>query len=78
MRVWWIGWLIVWKVHTLALALFLPRQKIHHFADFGYSHSPAMRCPQDDESHSSGRCYCERKHNFDLDAYSCAPRWFKG
>ncbi|KAF8544835.1 nucleotide-diphospho-sugar transferase [Trichophaea hybrida] len=63
-------------VHSLALALFLPRTKIHHFSDFGYNHNPAARCPQDDESHLSGRCYCERSRNFDLSSYSCAPRWF--
>ncbi|KAI5814179.1 nucleotide-diphospho-sugar transferase, partial [Pyronema omphalodes] len=64
-------------VHSLAVSLFLPRSKVHHFSDFGYSHSPASRCPQDDESHVSGRCYCDRKVNFDLDSYSCTPRWFK-
>ncbi|KAI5792277.1 nucleotide-diphospho-sugar transferase [Pyronema domesticum] len=64
-------------VHSLAVSLFLPRSKVHHFSDFGYSHSPAARCPQDDESHTSGRCYCDRNTNFDLDSYSCTPRWFQ-
>ncbi|KAI5779249.1 nucleotide-diphospho-sugar transferase [Geopyxis carbonaria] len=64
-------------VHSIALSLFLPRSKIHHFSDFGYNHAPAARCPQDEESHHSGRCYCDRSVNFDLDNYSCTPRWFE-
>lgn len=63
-------------VHSLALALMLPRNKIHHFADIGYNHAPASRCPQDDASHVSGRCYCDRSRNYDNDNYSCGPRWF--
>lgn len=64
-------------VHSIALSLFLHKDRIHHFADLGYNHAPAARCPQDDDSHTSGRCYCDRSMNFDLDGYSCTPRWFK-
>lgn len=64
-------------VHTLALSLFLPKDKIHHFADIGYKHTHAARCPQDDASHDQGRCVCDREDNYDTDSHSCAPRWFK-
>ncbi|KAL7270936.1 mannosyltransferase [Rhizina undulata] len=64
-------------VHSIALSLFLPKDKIHHFADIGYNHAPAARCPQDEESHSSGRCFCNRQTSFDTDSYSCLPRWWK-
>ncbi|KAH8152660.1 uncharacterized protein LAJ45_03501 [Morchella importuna] len=63
-------------VHSLGVGLFAPKDKIHHFADFGYSHPPCSRCPQDDESHKSGRCYCNRAVNFDTNSYSCMPRWW--
>lgn len=63
-------------VHSLGVGLFLPKDKVHHFADIGYSHPPASRCPQDDKSHTSGRCFCNRSNNFDTNGYSCMPRWW--
>ena len=51
-------------VHSIAAAFFLPRSQIHFFSDIGYRHSPYIRCPQDEESHLSGRCSCERANNF--------------
>ncbi|PWW80083.1 Glycosyltransferase Family 15 protein [Tuber magnatum] len=64
-------------VHSIGVGLFAPKDSIHHFADFGYSHAPCSRCPQDDESHATGRCMCNRGQNFDTDGYSCLPRWWK-
>ncbi|KAK9245005.1 nucleotide-diphospho-sugar transferase [Lipomyces tetrasporus] len=63
-------------IHSLAVGLFLPKTKIHHFGDIGYRHPPYSRCPQDVESHQSGRCFCSRKDHFDDDGYSCLPRWW--
>ncbi|KAK9470829.1 nucleotide-diphospho-sugar transferase [Dipodascopsis tothii] len=63
-------------VHSLAAGLFLPKSAIHHFGDIGYRHPPYARCPQDEESHQSGRCYCARDAHFDDDGYSCLPRWW--
>ncbi|KAK9479139.1 nucleotide-diphospho-sugar transferase [Lipomyces japonicus] len=64
-------------VHSIAAALFLPKDRIHHFADIGYKHSPWLRCPTDDESYYSGRCLCNRDESFDEHVFSCLPRWFK-
>ncbi|KAK9478752.1 nucleotide-diphospho-sugar transferase [Lipomyces japonicus] len=64
-------------IHSLAAGLFLPKDKIHHFGDIGYRHLPYSRCPQDEKSHVSGRCYCSRQDHFDDDGYSCLPRWWK-
>ncbi|KAK2759558.1 hypothetical protein FQN54_003037 [Arachnomyces sp. PD_36] len=33
------------SIHSLAAALFLKPQEIHHFEDFGYSHEPFWTCP---------------------------------
>lgn len=51
-------------VHSIAAAFFLPKDEIHFFGDIGYRHSPYIRCPQDEASHLSGRCSCERGNNF--------------
>jgi len=32
-------------VHSLAVHLLLPPEKLHHFADFGYLHEPFYQCP---------------------------------
>ena len=32
-------------VHSLAAALFLSPEEIHHFSDFGYAHPPFQYCP---------------------------------
>lgn len=45
-------------VHTLAVSLFLPKDKIHFFDQIGYTHEPHSHCPQDLEF-SNGRCSCE-------------------
>ncbi|KAK9464526.1 nucleotide-diphospho-sugar transferase [Lipomyces arxii] len=64
-------------IHSLAAGLFLPKSKIHHFGDIGYRHAPYSRCPQDIDSHMTGRCLCNRAEHFDDDGYSCLPRWWK-
>jgi alpha 1,2-mannosyltransferase len=53
-------------VHSIAAAFFLPRSQVHFFHDIGYRHSPYIRCPQDEASHLSGRCSCERTNNFGI------------
>ncbi|KAJ6260147.1 LOW QUALITY PROTEIN: hypothetical protein Dda_4370 [Drechslerella dactyloides] len=58
-------------VHSIAAALFLGTQEIHHFADMG--------CPQPQEFHRHAKCVCpfELKDSFDLNDWSCQPRWWK-
>ncbi|BFZ60559.1 mannosyltransferase [Saitoella coloradoensis] len=65
-------------VHSLAVSLFLPKDKVHHFSDISYRHAPYTRCPQDEESYANGRCVCPipKTQNFDTDGYSCLPRWW--
>jgi hypothetical protein len=62
-------------IYYLRLSRLANRQLLM-FSVPGYNHAPASRCPQDDASHLSGRCYCNRGRNYDNDNYSCGPRWF--
>ncbi|KAF3942496.1 hypothetical protein ABW19_dt0205891 [Dactylella cylindrospora] len=66
-------------IHSMAAALFLGTQEVHHFADMGYKHNPFGRCPQPDEFHKYGKCMCPfpREDSFDLAEWSCQPRWWK-
>ncbi|VVT53955.1 uncharacterized protein SAPINGB_P003834 [Magnusiomyces paraingens] len=65
-------------VHTIALTMMLNRSEIHHFADIGYKHPPYYRCPHDEASYSSGRCYCDENpaSNIDFQPFSCLPKWW--
>ncbi|EPS39097.1 hypothetical protein H072_7120 [Dactylellina haptotyla CBS 200.50] len=66
-------------VHSIAAALFLGTEQVHHFADMGYMHVPWSRCPQPDSFHKYAKCVCpfEPKDSFDLNGWSCQPRWWK-
>lgn len=66
-------------VHTIALSMMLNRSQIHHFSDIGYRHEPYYRCPHDDASYASGRCFCNGMkpgENVDFDPISCLPKWY--
>ncbi|RKP12470.1 putative mannosyltransferase [Piptocephalis cylindrospora] len=60
-------------VHSIAAALFLPRDKIHFFNEIGYTHSPFTHCPVSEELQR--KCHCNPKDNFDDHGYSCTKRW---
>ncbi|GAA5839356.1 hypothetical protein JCM5353_000380 [Sporobolomyces roseus] len=63
-------------VHSIAAALFLRPQEIHHFEDIGYFHAPFSNCPAD----ASDRCACNPNDGNNFAAhrkhwYSCTPQW---
>ena len=66
-------------VHSIAAALFLPKEQIHFWDDIGYMHAPYQRCPQDSGDLDSARCVCpfEKDQSFDFDGYSCQKQWWK-
>lgn len=66
-------------VHSIGVVMMLNKSQIHHFSDVGYKHPPYYRCPHDDESYTSGRCYCDSesvKDNVDFQPFSCLPKWW--
>lgn len=66
-------------VHTIGAVMMLNKSQIHHFSDIGYKHMPYYRCPHDEESYTSGRCYCDDekpKENIDFIMFSCLPKWW--
>jgi len=62
-------------VHSLGVALFAEKSKIHFFSDIGYEHNPYVHCPADDKVWLEGRCSCDQRKNFDYDGYSCMKQW---
>ena len=62
-------------VHSLAAAIMLDVDEIHHFGDVGYRHNPYTRCPPEDKYHANGQCSCNPEDNFDTNGYSCFHQW---
>lgn len=49
-------------VHSIAVALLLPRSQLHFFGEIGYFHAPYQHCPLwDDYPKLSGRCGCKMR-----------------
>ncbi|ODV61490.1 glycosyltransferase family 15 protein [Ascoidea rubescens DSM 1968] len=63
-------------VHSIAAALFLPRDKIHFFGDLGYYHVPFHNCPADKDIRDQNRCLCNPKDDFTWKGYSCVGKYF--
>jgi len=61
-------------VHTMAVSLFLPKDKIHFFDQIGYTHEPHTHCPQDLDF-LLGSCKCHIGLSIDWRDWSCYPRW---
>lgn len=53
-------------VHSIAVAMFLPKEKIHFFENIGYFHAPFQNCPSTPELRLNKNCSCEAKSSFHL------------
>lgn len=51
-------------VHSLAAALFLPRDQLHFFAPIGYEHNPHNHCPTKSSGFEENHCQCGPEHSF--------------
>ena len=51
-------------VHSIAVALFVPRDKIHFFSEMGYEHNPYTHCPKSNEAWARGKCTCDQRKSF--------------
>jgi alpha 1,2-mannosyltransferase len=51
-------------VHSIAAALFLPKDKIHFFNEIGYEHAPYTHCPRGEDKWKDGRCSCDQATSF--------------
>ncbi|KAH8113500.1 glycosyl transferase [Phellopilus nigrolimitatus] len=52
-------------VHSIAAALFLPRDQLHYFRDIGYTHKPFSNCP-DSPMNQQRRCGCNPPEGFQI------------
>lgn len=63
-------------VHSIAAALFLSRDQIHHFDSMGYYHPPFHQCPIDDDVRLSHKCDCNPNNDFTWKGYSCTTKFY--
>jgi alpha 1,2-mannosyltransferase len=62
-------------IHSIAAALFLPRDRIHFFGDIGYFHNPFHNCPFDKETRLKKNCVCDVSKDFTWKDYSCTEEF---
>lgn len=63
-------------VHTLAVSLMLPANRIHFVANTGYYHKPNRDCPPNDELRDALHCQCNPRNDFTWHKYSCVHKFF--
>ncbi|EHN02879.1 Kre2p [Saccharomyces cerevisiae x Saccharomyces kudriavzevii VIN7] len=64
-------------VHSIAAALFLPKDKIHYFSDIGYHHPPYDNCPLDKDVYDQNNCECDQGNDFTFQSYSCGKQYYE-
>lgn len=65
-------------VHSIAAAILLDKEEIHHFEDIGYNHVPFYTFPDAQQIRNYKRCVVPPDaKNMDVEISSCLPRWWK-
>ncbi|KAH9005165.1 glycosyltransferase family 15 protein [Lactarius hatsudake] len=62
------------SILSIALSLFLHKEKLVFQDGIGYRHGDIQYCPQGD-AYKTRRCACDPKKNFDFDQRSCLGKW---
>lgn len=62
-------------IHSIAVSLFLPMEKVHFFNDIGYFHAPFHNCPVDSEVRLAKKCICDPSQDFTWKGYSCTTKF---
>ncbi|KAK6200469.1 glycolipid 2-alpha-mannosyltransferase [Scheffersomyces amazonensis] len=63
-------------VHSIAVSLFLPKEKIHYFHDVGYNHGVYHQCPLNTQFRYDHKCLCNPDNDFTFRGYSCGKQYY--
>lgn len=63
-------------VHSIAVSLFLPSEKIKHFPNIGYFHNPNQGCPRNKEIRESLNCNCNPDDDWTFHEFSCTNKFY--
>ena len=61
-------------VHSIGVALLMPREQIHFFEDIGYYHGPFWNCPSGDLN-SKLQCKCQPSMAFNAHGSGCSQKF---
>lgn len=64
-------------VHSLAAAILLHPNQLHHFADIGYYHAPLLHCPANEKTVQRLRCVCKPEEGFNYPQNDCIVPWIQ-
>ncbi|ODV62338.1 glycosyltransferase family 15 protein [Ascoidea rubescens DSM 1968] len=64
-------------IHSMAVSIFLNKDKLHYFDNFGYYHPPNGQCPRSFEERLKRRCDCDGKRDYNWSQISCIPLYFE-
>lgn len=64
-------------IHSIAVALFLSKDKIHYFLDVGYNHGVYTQCPLNDAFRYEHKCDCKPDSDFTFRGYSCGKKYYE-
>lgn len=63
-------------VHTLAVTIMAPAERIHFVANTGYYHKPNQDCPPDKALRDALHCQCSPQADFTWHKWSCVHKFF--
>ncbi|KAL6941595.1 alpha 1,2-mannosyltransferase 2.4.1 [Hanseniaspora osmophila] len=64
-------------VHSIAVALFLPKTSVKFFDTISYFHPPYIACPRDINVWQQYNCDCNPEDDFTFEDYSCGKEYYK-
>ncbi len=65
-------------VHSIAASIFLKRDEVHYFTDFGYYHPPMFTCPRDPAIKLENNCLCDSANkDIAFTDFSCVPKYYE-
>lgn len=64
-------------VHSIAIALFEDKNKIHYFKEIGYTHGVYSMCPIEDSIYDEYNCFCDKHRDFTFEGYSCGNKYYE-
>ena len=64
-------------IHSIAVSLFLSKDKIKHFPHTGYFHEPNQGCPASKKIREKLHCNCNPRKDWTFHYYSCTDKYYQ-
>lgn len=64
-------------IHSIAVALFMDKSKVHFFDNIGYFHNPFHNCPVNEKIRLDKKCACNPNDDVTWKNYFCNNKFYK-